>query len=49
METIWRTLNRLCQERFGRLYHQGHMTLDGMREIFQRDLANMRQKGIVRK
>ena len=49
METIWRTLNRLYQERFGRPYHQGHITLDGMREIFQRDLANMRGKGIVRK
>jgi len=43
METIWRTLNRLYEERFGRPYHQGHMTLDGMREIFQRDLANMRE------
>lgn len=49
METVWRTLNRLYEERFGRPYHQGHMTLDGMREIFQRDLANMREKGIVRK
>jgi hypothetical protein len=34
---------------FGRPYHQGHMTFDGMREIFQRDLANMSEKGIVRK
>lgn len=49
METIWLTLNRLYEERFGRPYNQRHMTLDGMREIFQRDLANMREKGIVRK
>jgi DNA-binding GntR family transcriptional regulator len=49
IETVWRTLNRLYEERFGRPYHQGHMTLGGMREIFRRDLANMREKGIVRK
>ena len=49
METVWRTLNRLYEERFGRPYSQGHMTLDNMREIFNRDLENMREKGIVRK
>ncbi len=49
METIWHTLNRLYEERFGCPYHQGHMTLDGMREIFRRDLENMREKGIVKK
>jgi len=30
-------------------HSQGHMTLDNMREIFNRDLENMREKGIVRK
>jgi hypothetical protein len=49
METIWRTLNRLYEDRFGRPYHQGHMTLDNMREIFNRDLANLREKGVVSK
>jgi len=49
METVWRTLNRLYEERFGRPHSQGHMTLDNMREIFNRDLENMREKGIVRK
>lgn len=49
METIWRTLNRLYEQRFGRRYHQGHMTLDNMREVFKRDLENMRERGTVRK
>ena len=49
METIWRTLNRLYEERFGSPYHQGHMTLDNMREVFQRNLSTMLEKGIVRK
>jgi hypothetical protein len=48
METVWRTLNRLYEERFGRPYHQGHMTLDNMREVFNRDIENMREKGVVR-
>jgi hypothetical protein len=41
MEAIWRTLNRLYEERFGQPYSQAHMTLDGMREVFKRDLARL--------
>jgi hypothetical protein len=49
METVWRILNRLYEERFGCPYHQSHMTLDNMREIFNRDLANLRERGVLSK
>jgi hypothetical protein len=49
MEIIWRTLNRLYEERFGHPYHQGHMSLNNMREVFKRDLTDMLEKGIVKK
>ena len=45
MEAVWRTLNRLYEERFGHPYSQ--VTLEGMREIFKRDLTNL--LGEVRK
>ncbi len=47
IESVWRTLNRLYEQRSGSPYPMGHLTLDGLREIFLRDLSDMR--GIVRK
>jgi hypothetical protein len=45
MQAIWRTLNRLYEERFGS--PDSRETLDGMRESFKRDLANLLEKGAV--
>jgi hypothetical protein len=49
METIWLILNRLYEQRFGHSHRLGHTTLDAMREVCQRDLENLRRKGILRK
>jgi len=49
METIWCVLNRLYAERTGQPWGPANgIDLSGMREIFQRDAKNMREKGVIR-
>jgi hypothetical protein len=49
METIWSVLNRLYAERTGHPWGPANgIDLNGMREIFQRDAKNVREKGVIR-
>lgn len=49
IESVWCTLVRLLDQRSGSPPTLGRMTLDKVREIYQRDLGDLIKKGTVKK